>query len=173
MRTRIFFLIFFALTFTTIRALAQTEEDISLDEEMSNNLDESTVTEYLVVAGTSGDFHALEFFARQLGEKTGIVYDDMGRVYRDNCLVWPESSDDELYRNSYVFRRWEENAISIELNIEGVCFFPSESDERPRMFICAGMFGDKKEAEARLALIKKYVPTAYLKKKEVYMGCMH
>jgi hypothetical protein len=173
MKTRIFFLIFLALTFGTIRSLAQTEEDLLLEEEMTAYLEDQTVTQYMIVAGASGDFHALEYFAKQLGQKTGVVYDDMGRIYKDSCLVWPETSDDELYRNTYVFRRWEENAISVELNIEGVCFVPAETDERPVMFICAGMFGSKQEAEARLALIKKYVPTAYLKKKEVYMGCMH
>jgi hypothetical protein len=171
-KTPIFLLIFLALTFATVRSLAQTGEEF-LEEEMTAFVKEQSVTEYLVIAGASADFNAMEYFAKDLGRKTGIVYDDMGRVYKNNCIVWPETDPDELYRNTYVFRRWEENAISIELNIEGVCFDPTETDERPVMFICAGMFGNKAEADARLALIKKYVPTAYVKKKEVYMGCMH
>jgi hypothetical protein len=171
MKTRIL-LIFLALSFATIRSVAQNEE-VFLDEEITGSINEQNATEYLIIAGTSSDYYSLLTFAKDLSLKTGIVYDDMGRVYRDSCIVNPEESDDELYRGTYVFRRWEFGSISIELNVEGIVFSPSGTSERPKMIIVAGMGENKKEAMEKLALIRKYVPTAYLKKKEVYMGCIH
>ncbi|HEY6159687.1 MAG TPA: hypothetical protein VI112_00650 [Bacteroidia bacterium] len=135
--------------------------------------DEITGTDYLIVAGTSTDFNALRNSALALGQKLNIPYTDLERVYHDSCITLSDTSSDELYRGSYIFRRFTFNEISIELNVDGIYFNPSESKEKPMMMIVAGMFPDKKEAYERLALVKKYIPGAYLKKKEVYMGCIH
>ena len=136
-------------------------------------IEEQTITEYMVIAGSGKDFPSLEATAKELSKKTGIPYDDLGRIYKDSLLVWPDSIDDELYRGVYVFRRWANDPITIEMNIIGVCYNPSPDKPAPLLMIVAGLYGTKKEANERLAMIKKYIPTAYIKKKEVYMGCMH
>ena len=167
-----FTIAFILLAYLSTRSTAQTKL-LSDTNEIKDYIEESSIDQYLVIAGTSKDFHALELFAKDLSKKSGVVYDDLGRIYKDSCLVWPDSISDELYRGCYVFRRWETNAITLELNIQGVCYHPYDDKEKPALIIVAGMFSNKKEANERLALIKKYVPTAYLLKKEVYMGCMH
>jgi hypothetical protein len=134
---------------------------------------EANVTEYLIIAGTSKDFSALETSAKDLSNKTGIKYDDLGRIYKDSCILYPDSIQDELYRGTYVFRRMESEPISIEMNINGILFTPSETKERPKMIIVAGMFANKNDAKIRLSRVQKYIPTAYILRKEVYMGCMH
>ena len=155
-------------------AAAQTGNETDI-KTVSNrdSYEEQTVAYYMIIAGSSMDHNLLLSTAKDLSKKTGIKYDDVGRIYKDSCMIFPDTISDELYRGDYVFRRWLEEPISIEMNIEGIFFDPTWDRPRPMLMIVAGMFGDKKTAEQHLKIIRKQIPTAYLKKKMVYMGCIH
>lgn len=68
-------------------------------------------------------------------------------------------------------RRYEESLISIEMMHFYSKYDPNE--DRTKMIIITGIFPNKEDAQKQLKLIQKAVPTAYIKKTMMYMGCTH
>ena len=68
-------------------------------------------------------------------------------------------------------RRYPQELISIDMR----WYFgtPQGDQDEKTMIIVTGVFGNKEDAKVNLALIKKIVPTAYIKTAKVYLGCMH
>ncbi len=133
---------------------------------------EATVTKYLVLAGVSNDFNALDNLAKQISKKTGIKYENGLEYDKKRGMIVPDTSSDVIYAGSYFPRRDDDEKISIEM----LWYYKNEqndADSSRQMIIITGIFGNKKNAETQLNSVKSIVPSAYIKKKGIFMGCMH
>lgn len=139
---------------------------------MQKYIEETTYTKYIVIAGVSSDYTYLETQSQKISKKTEIVFDNQGMEYdKKRGIIVPDSSSDEIYAGGYFPRRYDNKRISIEM-----LWYYKDSvvwDSSKEMIIITGIFDEKKDAEAQLNIVKSVVPTAYIKKKSMYMGCMH
>jgi hypothetical protein len=161
----VLFLFFFLLT-----AVSFSQND-SIQNEVDRWIKESTVPTFIVLAGTSTNFEALDHSAKAISKKTGITYQN-GLIHDlKRGMIVPDTSSDEIYAGAYYPRRYSSNEISIEM----LWYYmdSQNQDTLKEMIILAGIFQTKEEAEKQLSLVKSVVPTAYVKKKMMYMGCMH
>ena len=129
-------------------------------------------TVYIVIAGTSSDYNYLEDKSKNISKNTNISFDNGGMEFdQKRGMIVPDTSSDELYAGGYYPRRFPEERISIEM----LWYYKDGQNEETSkdMIIITGIFGNKKDAEKQLDRIKELVPTAYIKKKQMYMGCMH
>ncbi len=148
---------------------------------MDSMIRQATSDHFVVIAGESSDYILIRQSVQELSKKTGIFYNDDNLIYdRKKGLIWPPdtSGDADIYAGSYFMRRYGTdlggvNFLSLEMRD---WYFNVPYEQRSlRMIVVAGIYPDtdKKGAEERLKEIKKYCPTAYLRKTAIYMGCIH
>ncbi len=138
---------------------------------------------YLVSAESGYDYHKLKEVAMQLSQFLDIKFDTLGRYYNQakKRIVLPDDDPDELFAGEYFFRRDPGNFISIEMqsSYPDTITFKSESlfktfySDSLKMFVFAGMYESKKQADSLLKLIKPSCKSATVIPAQIYMGCMH
>ncbi|HYV95794.1 MAG TPA: hypothetical protein VE978_28745 [Chitinophagales bacterium] len=128
---------------------------------------------YIVFAGTSLDFHALDSVCNKIAIVTSEKYSNKLVYDKQRGMIVPDSSDDELYAGDYSPRRYPEESISIEMLWYYFQNASLLSDSDKRMAIVTGIFENKSDAQENLKKIRPVVPDAYIKRIELYMGCMH
>ena len=144
----------------------------SIKAEQDKFIREATMDRNIVIAGTSTNYVYLESQSKKISKKAGIVFDNQGMEYdKKRGMIVPDTSSDGIYAGSYFPRRYDDDRISIEM----MWYYHDTQDYQGSkdMIIITGIFGSKEEAQKQLEKVKKVVPTAYLKKKGIYMGCMH
>lgn len=144
----------------------------SIRAEQEKFIKEATMDKYIVIAGTSTDYTYLENQSKKISKNTGIVFDNQDMVYdKKRGMIVPDTSSDEIYAGGYYPRRYCDERISIEM----MWYYTDEqnNDTLKDMIIITGIFGNKEDAQKQLEKVKAAIPTAYIKKKGIYMGCMH
>ena len=164
------FLILLLFVFS-INSFSQSKD--TAKTEMQKHIDESTFPRYIIIAGASSDFKALDYSAKDISKKTGIVYSNNEMVYdKELGMIVPKDTVKyDIDAGQDMPRRYEENLISIEMMHHYSKYDPKE--DRSKMIIITGIFPNKEDAQKQLKLIQKAVPTAYIKKIMLYMGCTH
>ena len=87
-------------------------------------------------------------------------------------MIESDSSDDEIYAGYYFPRRDDTSRISVEM----MWYYSSgnmQNTNTTKMIIVTGVFDTKKSALLQLKSVQKVVQDAYIKKMNMYMGCMH
>lgn len=135
--------------------------------------DEAMVPYYVVFAGASTNFSALDSTAQKISAATAINYENTLVYDSKRGMIVPDTSSDEIYAGSYFPRRYAGERISIEMAWYYAGSTEPDSAAAKTMCIITGIYGEKKEAAASLAKVKKLVPDAYMKKIKLYQGCMH
>lgn len=135
--------------------------------------DEEMVPYYVVFAGASTNFIALDSTAQKISAATGINYENTLVYDAKRGMIVPDTSSDEMYAGSYFPRRYAEGRISIEMVWYYAGSAEPDSAAAKTMCIITGIYSGKKEAAASLVKVKKLVPDAYMKKIKLYQGCMH
>lgn len=127
----------------------------------------------LLIVGSHGTYRAALAAAKAFSAASGIAYDSQGMTYdAKRGLILPDDSDDEIYAGQYMRRRYD----SCSGNDTCVSVERSEAYEgfRPGLYIVvAGVVGHGAEADERLKVARKIVPSAYIKQTTLYMGCIH
>ena len=152
-----------------------------VEENMELMIKQATSDHFVVIAGESFDYTFLKKTAQDLNRKSRIPYVDEGLIYNPaKGLIWPPdtSANADIYSGSYHLRRYgtmngDTNFLSLEMRD---WYFDLPADKQTlKMILVAGLYSDseKKEAEERLKQIRKYCPTAYIRKTPIYMGCIH
>ncbi|MEI7801674.1 MAG: hypothetical protein WCI97_03405 [Bacteroidota bacterium] len=140
--------------------------------DLSDPYEDAMAQMYIVIAGASADFHALDNLSKEISKKTGIEYSNDLVYDSRRGMIAPDSSDDEIYAGSYFPRRYDTSRISIEM----MWYYSNGSmlnTDTTKMIIVIGIFDSKKSALLQLKSVQDAVPTAYIKKMKMYMGCMH
>ena len=161
-------LLFLSILFS-LNSFSQEKDRIETD--VDKWVKEQTQNRYIVIAGTSSDFKALDNSAKQISTKTAIVYDNGVEIYdKDDGMIIPKDTIKyDFEAGQSMPRRYDENKISIEM----MHFYSDNGalDDTSKMIIVTGIFGNKKDAQKQLTLIQKAIPSAYIKKTQLYMGC--
>jgi len=142
---------------------------------------QATSDHFVIIAGESSDYIWLKQVVQDLSTKSRILYNDEGLIFdRKLGLIWPPdtSGNADLYAGSYFMRRYGTMLDSVNylsLEMRDWYFNVPYEQKSLRMIIVGGIYPDteKKAADERLKEIKKYYPTAYLRKLPIYMGCIH
>ncbi len=162
----VFFLFFLSLNF-----FAQKKDSTS--QAIDESIEAAMLTRYIVIAGASSDFNSLDLSAKEISKKSEIPYDNNEMIYDKELgmIVPKDTAKYDMDAGQSIPRRYEENLISIEM----MYHYTSNHafGDMKKMIIITGIFGNKQDAEKQLKLIQKAVPSTYIKKTRLYMGCMH
>jgi hypothetical protein len=114
--------------------------------------------------------------ARAFERKADMRYDSRGMVFDPKRgLIWPDGDEDEMWAGAYAPRRHDmdcgpdqrRGCVTVERSERYYGFAPD------LYIVVAGIIHDPAEEDSRLAGVKRYAPSAYLKQTILYMGCMH
>jgi hypothetical protein len=145
----------------------------SLSKALQAQIESMMVWKYIVIAGSSTDFKALDASAKQIQKNSDLKYENGLEYDAKRGMILPDSSEDELYAGGYVPRRYDSDEISIEMLWYYAEGHYSDREKDKRMVLLCGIFTSKTDAKQQLGLVKKTIPSAYIKKEKIYMGCMH
>lgn len=132
----------------------------------------------IVILGSFTEFNEANAHARAISRTSGVPFSLEGKVYdKKRGLILPDDAADSLYAGSYLLRRGNMTQLSGHsdyteyLSIERSDAYPGL---RPGYYIIVGGFYDtRREASAALARFRLPAADAYVKKTQIYMGCMH
>ena len=138
----------------------------------NDSVTENFATYYVAIADTGTSYYKLRSEAARLNAALHITIDTMGRHYdkQRHKIVLADDDEDEIYRGEYYPRR--ETDTTGFLSLEYYEFYSGQPGER-NIALVAGIFEQRKTADALLEKIKPVMPGAFIKKAKVYTGCMH
>jgi hypothetical protein len=126
---------------------------------------------YIVIAGASDSYAELNDQAQSLAISSGVEYSNGYNEYKSGKgLILSADADDEMWAGEYLFRRFGEEHISLEMKH---AYFEDMENNAEVMIIVAGIFYNEEEANNYMAEIHDFAPDAYIHTDEVYQGCMH
>lgn len=151
---------------------------VTHNSENENNFVEKR---YLVILGSDQDFHKLYDQAKTISASSKRAFSMQGKVYDEKRgLILPDNDSDISYAGTYLMRRenldykTHQEYISIEKSEAYPSFGRNyRFTEKGYYLIVAGIYEDQASATQSLKHYRTIVPKAYLKKTEIYMGCMH
>ena len=131
---------------------------------------------WIVILGANKKFDQAKADAERIAKATGMVFSMNGMIHDKKGLHYPDNFEDEIFAGSYVARRFNsttvkddvlEQHISIEMSADYQGFAPG-------YYIVVGSIAESAdEGRAQVAKFKKHAPSAYAKKTELFLGCMH
>jgi hypothetical protein len=146
-------------------------------EKPRNDSSDQLATRYIVILGSSRDFPRLHQAALSIGRRSGVPFSMVGLVYdRDRGLIVPDDDPDEIWRGAYVLRRSnaegnETNRLLAKISIEKSGAYPGLKSGL--YIIVGGIYDTPAKAGRAAARYRAAVPDAYVRKTNIYMGCMH
>jgi len=144
----------------------------------ADNPDEATVTKKVIIAGSFKTYDEAFHAVSEISKKSSLPFSSRGMVYNAKTgLAWPKNYPDELYAGTYYGRRSNADcgneSMSNCLSIERSEFYKGFT--KNLYIIVAGIYDavDKEESAQTINQLKLTVPDAYIKKTDIYVGCMH
>ncbi len=125
---------------------------------------------YITVADTGQDYYLLRTLMFDIQKATTWPIDTLNRYYdrKKHKIVLSEVDDDEMYRGEYFPRRYPSGSQSLE-------YYSTYSDQSTltNIALVAGIYETAETADSSLKAIKPYASKAFVRKANVYVGCMH
>lgn len=154
----------------------------SLSEENNNSEENSHELNYVISVANGYNYDSLRTIALETSMLLGIKFDTLNRYFNPTKkkIVLPDNDEHELWAGEYLFRRTDEDFVSIEmqsayidtltakLKIESDIFYA----DTLKMFVFASMNTDNKYADSLLKIIKQNFKNATIIPTEIYTGCM-
>ena len=132
----------------------------------------------VLILGSYSDFHDAHKRASAISRASKRPFSMQGMIYdKRRGLILPDDASNPIHSGSYVHRRY--NTASLSEGGEDTEFISIERSEAyprfvPGYYVVVGGIYDKpKEAKAALSVFTPFVADAYIKKTEIYMGCIH
>lgn len=123
---------------------------------------------YLLILKSTKDFLEAHSFAIKASKELKKDYISEYKLFMpERGIFFSDTLPDDMYRGEYYPRRYEEDQISLE-NSSGYKDF-----EPDYIIVVAGIFSSKEDAEKALAKARLVYPDAYVKKTNIWMGCIH
>ena len=133
---------------------------------------------YVVVLAVYKSFTEARADAEKIAKASRVLFSMDGRVYdRKRGLIYPDDSDDEVFRGQYVARRYDTTVLKGSdkerryLSVERSDAY--DGFKKGFYIVVAGIHADSPSAQADAKRFTAWAPTAYAKKTRIYMGCMH
>jgi hypothetical protein len=123
---------------------------------------------YIVILKSTKDYNEAVDFATEAAKKLNLEFENKYIKYsKEKGIFYAKSLPDVMYRGSYYPRRHSGEYISLE-NSSGY-----EGLASGYIIVVAGVYNDKESADKALRRIKKFFNNAYVKKANMWMGCIH
>ena len=131
---------------------------------------------WVVILSAYKDFKPAKADAERIAKASGVPFSMNGMIYDKKGLRFPDNYEDEVFAGVYISRRFngtEINGTVVEQNIS-----IEKSDDyqgfAPGYYIVVGCIAESAdEGQAQAAKYKKHAPSTYVKKTELFLGCMH
>jgi hypothetical protein len=139
---------------------------------------------YYVVNVVEGyNYDSLRQIAKEVSRFITYRYDSLDRYYnyKRKKIVYPDNYEDEIYAGDYLFRRYSDSIVSLEMR-NAYADTATEKNEAAherfyadstKLFVFADMFASKAEAEQLAARLKQKFKHTTLIPANIFMGCMH
>lgn len=125
---------------------------------------------YITVADTGQDYYQLRALMFDIQKAMTWPIDTLNRYYdhKKQKIVVSEVDDDEMYRGEYFPRRYPSGSQSLE-------YYSTYSDNstETNIALVTGIYETAETADSSLKALKPYAPKAFVRKANVYVGCMH
>jgi hypothetical protein len=126
----------------------------------------------VLVAGAYASYHQAVEGAKTLEAASGIPYGTRGLIYdEERGLGWWDDAAE--WERGYFYRRYDSWCGK---GLKAPCLTVEPSDGYPGFesgsyTIVAGIMGRGEKRDQRLAKLREFVPDAYVKETNLYMGC--
>ena len=115
------------------------------------------------------DYNEAVRFATEASKILSLNFDNEYKVYsKKDGIYFSQELPDESYKGKYSPRRYSEEFISLENSSEYGKKFTSGY-----IIVVAGIYDNKETSDKALNKIKLNYKDAYVKKTNMWMGCIH
>jgi hypothetical protein len=133
---------------------------------------------HVVILSVYPSFPAAKADAEKIARASGVPFSMEGRVHdRERGLIYPDDFPDEVFRGSYVARRFDTTWLpGAEAETRYLSVERSDGYEgfKPGFYmVVAGIESSPEAAAERADRFRAWAPTAYAKKARIYLGCLH
>lgn len=146
--------------------------------EIRSQEDAQYVERHVAILSVYKSFDAARADAEKLSQASKIPFSMEGRIYdKKRGLIYPDDFDDEVFRGSYVARRFDTTYLNG--SEKETSYLSVEKSDAYKGFksgfymVVAGIQETREEALKQAAKYKTWAPTAYVKKSRIYIGCLH
>lgn len=131
---------------------------------------------WVVILSVYKDFPAAKADAERLAKASGMPFSMNGMIYDKKGLHYPDDYEDEVFAGLYVSRRHNGAEIAGEFVEQHLSVEISDDYQGlvPGYYIVVGCIAESaEEGDKWVAQFKSSAPDVYVKKTEIYLGCMH
>lgn len=136
------------------------------EEDLSDDM--FYIDTYILILKSTKDYDEAIRFATEASEKLGLEFENEHiRYSEEKGIYYAETLPDLLYRGGYYPRRYGDEYISLE-NSSGYDGFTAGY-----IIVVGGIYSDKESSEEALDKVRRFYKDAYIKKANMWMGCIH
>lgn len=131
---------------------------------------------WIVILSVYKEFKQAKADAERIAKASGVPFSMNGMIYDKKGLRYPDNFEDEVFAGVYVSRRFNGTEINGTVVDHNISIEKSEDYQgfAPGCFIVVGCIAESAdEGKTQAAKFKQHAPSAYVKKTELYFGCMH
>ncbi|MDF2455160.1 MAG: hypothetical protein K0R51_1153 [Cytophagaceae bacterium] len=146
-------------------------------------LDESEMALRFIVSIAEGyDYDSIHHVAVKAAQFLNYSLDTAGSYYnkQQKSIVLSEDNEDDIWAGEYMFRRYGEQKVSIEMRYAYTDTIIKHNEvlkaqlrrDTTRLFVCADVTNEAEATRLQKKLLSEFPHTKIIAA-EIYMGCMH
>lgn len=131
---------------------------------------------WVVILSVYKSFPKAKADAERIAKASGVLFSMNGMIYDKKGLRYPDNYEDEVFAGTYVARRYNGASKGEEVVEQHISIEKSDDYQgfAPGFYIVVGSIAESAdEGRAQVARYKKHAPDTYVKKTELFFGCMH
>lgn len=132
-----------------------------------------TSDKWLLILDAERDFYSARREAERLSKLSGLEFWMGGTVHdKRRGLITPDDANDS-YAGEYVLRRYDSHPDKPKgyISIEKSDAYPGLRDGY--YVVVGAICNSSREANAKLRRFQRFVPSAYVARTQIFMGCIH
>ncbi len=137
---------------------------------------------FIVSVAEGCDYDSIHLVALQAYQFLNYALDTAGFYYNkeQRSIILSEDNEDDLWAGEYMFRRYGEQKVSIEMRYAYIDTTIQNNEalktqfqkDTTRLFVCADITNEAEAINLKSKLLPKF-PRTKIIASEIYMGCMH
>ncbi len=131
---------------------------------------------WIVILSVYKNFHQAKAEAERIAKASGVPFSMNGMIYDKKGLRFPDNYEDEVFAGTYIARRHNGTEVKGTVFEQNISIEKSDDYQgfAPGYYIVVGSIAESAdEGKAQTAKYKKHAPGTYVKKTELFLGCMH
>ena len=137
---------------------------LQVQSDSNTIVDSEYALNYVVSVESGYNYDSLREIARHTCDLLKCKFDTLDRYYNPlkRKIVLPDNYEDDIWAGEYIFRRHGEDFVSVEMQHAYIDISMAKDEtaaevfykDTLKMFVFAGLFGNKKAADSLLGIIK-------------------